>query len=353
MRTRKEKFVGALVVCAFVFLLAFIIPIISPLIRTNLASICAAKSHASLAWVATWHWDMDGSLTLGLDDRGAGSVACLFQRAIRFQGNDTGLDTIQITNTVLERAAMYDSLANADHRAFERHLAVIAQSNVLRSHEALALAKLHEARGNREKTVAAIRTGRAARDLQYLADAAYTRGQVDDARRLVSLVIEANSSIPEAYYLLGQINVLYGDAPDAFQVAADAFAKGVALRPADMAMRTGLAHALVQTHRYGDAREQLRIVLAATPANPTAHLLLGSVYLNDGDLDSAIREYETCLSLAPGQVWALYGLGQVYMAQGIKEEAIAAWQRALQVDPTFRAAQQALDGAVSSPKMNQ
>ena len=95
-------------VCAFVFLLAFIIPIISPLIRTNLASICATKSHANLAWVATWHWDMDGSLTLGLDDRGAGSVACLFQRAIRFQGNDTGLDTIQITNTVLERAAMYD-----------------------------------------------------------------------------------------------------------------------------------------------------------------------------------------------------------------------------------------------------
>jgi tetratricopeptide (TPR) repeat protein len=353
MRTRKEKPVGALVVCAFVFLLAFIIPIISPLIRTNLASICATKSHANLAWVATWHWDMDGSLTLGLDDRGAGSVACLFQRAIRFQGNDTGLDTIQITNTVLERAAMYDSLANADYRAFERHLAAIAQGNALRSHEALALAKLDEARGDHNQAVAAIRDSRAASDLLYLAGAAFTRGRVEDARRLSSLVIEADPSIPDAYYLLGQINVLYGGTPDAAQAAVDLFSKGVALRPADMMMRAGLAHALVQTRRYEEAREQLRIVLAATPANPTAHLLLGDVYLNESNLDGAISEYEACLELAPGQVWAWYGLGQVYMAQDKKVEAIAAWQRALQINPTFTAAQQALDGASSLQKTGQ
>ena len=167
------------------------------------------------------------------------------------------------------------------------------------------------------------------------------------------MVIEADPSIPDAYYLLGQINVLYGGTPDAAQAAVDLFSKGVALRPADMVMRAGLAHALVQADRYEEAREQLRIVLAAMPANPTAHLLLGDVYLHDGNLEGAIREYETCLSLAPGQAWALYGLGQVYMAQDKKIEAIAAWQRALQINPTFTAAQQALDGAGSVQKTGQ
>ena len=87
--------------------------------------------------------------------------------------------------------------------------------------------------------MAAIRDSRAASDLLYLAGAAFTRGRVEDARRLSSLVIEADPSIPDAYYLLGQINVLYGGTPDAAQAAVDIFSKGVALRPADMMMRAG------------------------------------------------------------------------------------------------------------------
>jgi tetratricopeptide (TPR) repeat protein len=353
MRTLRKYSPGTLPVFALALLLVFTVPIISALIRTNLANICATKSQASLAWAASWQWDLDGSLPLGLDHRGGGNVACSFPLAVRSQGDAIGLGTLQATNTILERAAMYDSLANTDYQAFERHLVVIAQGNALRSHEALALAKLDEARGDHNQAVAAIRDSRTASNLLYLAGAAFTRGRVEDARRLSSLVIEADPSIPEAYYLLGQINVLYGEAPDAAQAAVDVFSKGVALRPADMMMRAGLAHALVQTRRYEEAREQLRIVLAATPANATAHLLLGDVYLNDGNLDGAISEYETCLSLAPQQVWALYGLGQVYMAQDKKVEAIAAWQRALQIDSNFKAAKQALDGASSLQKTDQ
>ena len=41
------------------------------------------------------------------------------------------------------------------------------------------------------------------------------------------------------------------------------------------------------------------------------------------------------------------------MAQDKKVEAIAAWQRALQINPTFTAAQQALDGASLLQKTGQ
>ena len=160
------------------FLLVFTVPIISNFIRTNLANICATKSQASLAWAASWQWDLDGSLHLGSDHRGGGNVACSFPLAVQFHGDDTGLDNFQVATTALERAAMHNSLANTDYRAFERHLAAIAQGNGLRSYEALALARLNEARGDHNQAVTAIRDSHAARDLQYLADAAFTRGRV-------------------------------------------------------------------------------------------------------------------------------------------------------------------------------
>jgi tetratricopeptide (TPR) repeat protein len=73
---------------------------------------------------------------------------------------------------------------------------------------------------------------------------------------------------------------------------------------------------------------------AATPT-PSAdeHLDMGIDYLDQGQFDQAIAEFQTAIQLDPGDAGAHYNLGLAYQKQDKLDEAAAAYQEAIQLDP--------------------
>ena len=73
---------------------------------------------------------------------------------------------------------------------------------------------------------------------------------------------------------------------------------------------------------------------AATPT-PSAdeHLDMGFDYLDQGQFDQAIAEFQTAIQLDPDDANAHYNLGLAYQKQDKLDEAAAANQEAIQIDP--------------------
>jgi tetratricopeptide (TPR) repeat protein len=73
---------------------------------------------------------------------------------------------------------------------------------------------------------------------------------------------------------------------------------------------------------------------AATPtASADDHQNLGMDYLDRGELDQAIAEFQTAIQLDPKDAKAHYNLGLAYQQQDKLDEAAAAYQEAIGLDP--------------------
>jgi tetratricopeptide (TPR) repeat protein len=73
----------------------------------------------------------------------------------------------------------------------------------------------------------------------------------------------------------------------------------------------------------------------AATATPSAdeHLDMGNDYLDQGQFDQAIAEFQMAIQLDPDDTKARYNLGLAYQKQDKLEEAAAAYQEAIQLDP--------------------
>ena len=74
---------------------------------------------------------------------------------------------------------------------------------------------------------------------------------------------------------------------------------------------------------------------AETTPTPSAdeHLDMGVDYLDQGQFDEAIAEFQAAIQLDPDEAKAHYNLGLAYQKQEKLDEAAAAYQEALQLDP--------------------
>jgi tetratricopeptide (TPR) repeat protein len=77
------------------------------------------------------------------------------------------------------------------------------------------------------------------------------------------------------------------------------------------------------------AASHLEQALAIAPASATAHGLLGNVRLAQGRNAEAVRQLETALRLEPASRRWMIALGSARLAMGQVPEAIAIWERAL------------------------
>ena len=79
------------------------------------------------------------------------------------------------------------------------------------------------------------------------------------------------------------------------------------------------------------------------PKHASAHILLGvAYYTRDKDVAMAEAEIRQAIELSPQNQWAYYYLGEVYRQAGRTAEARAMYERALEIDPQFEAAQKRL-----------
>ncbi len=106
-----------------------------------------------------------------------------------------------------------------------------------------------------------------------------------------------------------------------FQAGADAFARGIAENPDNIAARISLARALFLAGDPEAAREQLAKVLEREPQNPLAIFLQAVLHDADGNTQRAREGYESVLALQPGHPGASHHLGMLAFRQGEWVEA--------------------------------
>jgi len=89
---------------------------------------------------------------------------------------------------------------------------------------------------------------------------------------------------------------------------------------------SGLANIYMRGHRFVEAEEYLRKLVAAQPGNAAAHVQLGRVLAAEGKNDAAVAELEVGMKLAPADASVQRDLADVYLAAGKNAQADSAYR---------------------------
>ena len=133
--------------------------------------------------------------------------------------------------------------------------------------------------------------------------------------------------------------------------AVSEYEAALRLVPSNAAVHVNLAHALARLPGRGaDAVSEYHAALTLDPSDAETHLGLG-VLLADmpGRLGDALPELEAAVSLEPGSAKAQYCLGFGLAKAGHRDEAARHLERALEIDPGFKLAKDALARIKATP----
>ena len=111
-----------------------------------------------------------------------------------------------------------------------------------------------------------------------------------------------------------------GEAGDHFKLGCDAFKAG----------------------EYDKAIEELETSTRQDHENHKAFCYLGAAYAAKNRYNAAIGAFKTAEQIAPGVASTHYNIAQAYEASGILNEAEYEYERAIQINPDYTKAQEAL-----------
>jgi tetratricopeptide (TPR) repeat protein len=89
----------------------------------------------------------------------------------------------------------------------------------------------------------------------------------------------------------------------------------------------------LQKGALNDAERAARASVAASPASPVPHNVLGVILDRQGRADAAFAEFNAAIKLDPNFVSARNNLGRFLAERGKVKEAIAEFERVLKIDP--------------------
>ena len=118
-----------------------------------------------------------------------------------------------------------------------------------------------------------------------------------------------------------------------YEAAADAFAAGLAIEPANPHARVSLARALYLAGRPDAARAELDAALAAAPEHTLALFLKGLLLEESGEGAAAEALYRRVLEARPGHYGAHYCLANRRYAAGDFDAAARHYRAALEANP--------------------
>ncbi len=93
--------------------------------------------------------------------------------------------------------------------------------------------------------------------------------------------------------------------------------------------------ASLRDNQLDQAIQQLSSALSVDPSMAEAHVYRGQAYARQGDLIRATSDLRTALSLNPSMAEAHAYLGSIYVQQGQRDEAIESFRSALDLDPAL------------------
>jgi tetratricopeptide (TPR) repeat protein len=120
---------------------------------------------------------------------------------------------------------------------------------------------------------------------------------------------------------------------DAWEEALDWFRRAVELEPRSIELLRYLAEAEAVCRLYPEVRETCQRILEIDPDYELAHNVLGYILHEEGQLEEALRRYETALRLEPDLSIAHHNIGVLQVEMGNPVEAEAHLRRTLQLEP--------------------
>jgi tetratricopeptide (TPR) repeat protein len=78
-----------------------------------------------------------------------------------------------------------------------------------------------------------------------------------------------------------------------------------------------------------------RDCVTKAPGKARAHLELGFAYVDTGQLERALAQFQTVVRLDPARPAVYFGLGKLYLRQGQLELSLANFDQTLRLDPTY------------------
>jgi len=162
----------------------------------------------------------------------------------------------------------------------------------------------------------------------YLAETYFSAGDMERASAYLKKVLAVQPNHFESLVYSGIVASEAGDA-----TAAEDFHKRAIARRADaflphFALGALYAHAL----RWDDAEAELRKAVDVAP-QPSAHVLLGTVLREKGDVAGAIRHLEEALTLQPDSEEAVFQLGLCHLEKNRLKRALECFHEALEKNP--------------------
>ena len=116
-----------------------------------------------------------------------------------------------------------------------------------------------------------------------------------------------------------------------------------------MKAHRNLGDLLAATERRADAIDHLRRAAELAPGDAAIRYDFGSVLLEAGQLDEAIKEFRAALATAPSAE-TMNNLGIALGSQGKLDDAIDQFQHALKLRPGFADAQKNLTMAMDAKR---
>lgn len=230
---------------------------------------------------------------------------------------DIAPDNVEVLNTrgiiLYQQGNLQDARA-----AFERAIAQIGGANIT----------------DRERSTIQVNLGKVYRDL----------GQFELAQQAFRRAVVLDPANASAHNNLGNIEYRLGNCSEAEYELSQA----TSLAPTSLSSVSQLAIVMFECGNVAGSIPQFEKALSLEGAvfAPPLYTYLARAYLEQGRMDEAIRRAQQGALLPPESADAYYHLGRAYAAranQGDIEAARRAFEKALELDPSYAPAQEALD----------
>jgi Flp pilus assembly protein TadD/precorrin-6B methylase 2 len=157
----------------------------------------------------------------------------------------------------------------------------------------------------------------------------FSAGQVDDAAKGARAVLDQAPADPDALHLMALVCHRQGRTGESSAL----FARAIAARPTDNAIRNSFAGTLVEQGRRDAAVTVLQQALQANRADPLTLKNLGAALATTGQLAAAARHFQQAIELRPDFAEAHVGLAGALRDLYRPEEALVHARRAAQLQP--------------------
>ncbi len=162
----------------------------------------------------------------------------------------------------------------------------------------------------------------------YLAETFFSAGELEKASGHFKKILAVDPNHFEALVYSGIAASEAGETVEAEAVLRRAIERKPDAFLPHFALGTLCAH----LSRWDEAGEALTRALDCAPV-PSAHILLGSVLREKGELGRAIHEFEEARRLAPESEEAVFQLGLCYLEKNWHKRALECFQEALEKNP--------------------